>query len=278
MEEKKILTVEVTSEQLNALTGILFGELSGYELEVLKTNAFMLLNTLSVAYDNANDKSVDFSNLSEASKLIEVQQNRIFELEREEISFPLRLYSALEGMFDHDHAYKLQPPAEMNVFDEEFKFFRRKFPIMPEHVICIVSAEKKRKKIIYTTEENTDGTIAIKKYLFNNNEYNFDELCKLLDKLSHRLIRVSKSAIVNVAFYNIGTDNYLRLCIPNELLADVENIKISNKKSEYDTFKSDFIKVKDLYRRHVLTQNRIIGYNTLVELAFPNIASPKTVH
>jgi hypothetical protein len=167
----------------------------------------------------------------------------------------------------------LQPPAELNVFDEGFKIYRRNFKIITKDIICINTVTK-RKKAIYVRYENEDGSTAIRTYIFNNNEYNFDTLCTLLDPLNHRLIRVSKTAIVNVAYFEIASDNYLYLSIPRPELKKIEKLKISERKSEYDTFKNDFIKVKDAHRAHVLEQKRILGYMFKVDSYVENSFTP----
>lgn len=264
MENRKIVTVKTDECQLNALYSFLFDDVSGDEKEVLRNQICTLLNALSIAFENSPEYTDTPGNIEQANKLIEAQRNRIYELEKEELSFPFRLYLALEALLDHDPIYQLQQPAEINVLDEEFGIYRRGVKLLAKDIISIHSIDK-RKKAIYVRQENTDRRNSIKKYIFNNNDYNFDTLCKLFDTLSHRLIKVSKTAIVNVAFYDISSDNYVRLISPRPELENIKEIKISSRKSVYDTFKNDFIKVKEGYRKHLLSQKKILGYMFYVD-------------
>lgn len=87
----------------------------------------------------------------------------------------------------------------------------------------------------------------------------FEKLCRLFDKTSNYLIRVSRSAIVNVAYYNLSK-NFVQLTIDLPMLNDITTVKTSDNKTTYETFKSDFIKAKELYRRYILMQKRITAY------------------
>ncbi len=273
MGNKKLITLEVDEELIKSLQSFLFDEVTGDEREVLKYKICTLSRAIEVAFDNSTNYETKPKNIQQAHKLIDVQRNRIYELEKEEIAFPFRMYLALGEILDHNSEYQLQPPAEINVFDEEFKIYRRDFKIIAKDIICINTVTK-RKKAIYVRYENEDDSISICKYIFNSNEYNFDTLCKFFDPLSHRLIRVSKTAIVNVAYFEMASDNYLYLSTPRPELAKVEKIKISRNKSEYDTFKNDFIKVKEGHRNHVLEQKRILGYMFQVDSFVENNFTP----
>ncbi len=273
MENKKLITIEVDEENILALQRFLFDDVKGDEQEVLRYKVCTLSRAIDVAFENTVNYEALPDNLDQSHKLIEVQRNRIYELEKEEISFPFRMYSALGAILDHNPEYQLQPPAELNVFDEEFKIYRRGFKIIVKDIICITTVTK-RKKAIYVRYENEDGSNSGRRYIFNSNEYNFDTLCKLLDPLAHRLIRVSKTAIVNVAYFEIASDNYLYRSPHCPELVTVEKLRITGKKSEYDTCKNDFIKVKDAHRAHVLEQKRILGYMFQVDSFVENSFTP----
>jgi hypothetical protein len=273
MENGKIITIAVDEEQIKALQTYLFNDITGDEQEVLKYKICTLLRSIEVAYENTT-KYVDMpDNLDQSQKLIEVQRTRICELEKEEIAFPYRMYLALGELLDCNPEYQLLSPAEINVFDEEFNIYRRNFKIIAKDIICINTVTK-RKKAIYVRYENEDGSISIRRYIFNSNEYNFDTLCRFIDPLAHRLIRISKTAIVNVAYFEIASDNYLYLTTSRPELSKVELIKISEKKSEYDTFKNDFINVKGRHRNRVLEQKRILGYMFQVDSFEENNFTP----
>jgi hypothetical protein len=175
----------------------------------------------------------------------------------------LRLYNALEAILDHDPIYQLVSPKEITLYDYRFEL-PRKITLLPKDIICILSEEKGRKKIIYALEENLDGQRELNKYSFNK-AGDQEHWARFFDKLAHRLIKVSKSAIANVAFYQLAADNRLHLRFKLPELPRVETIKISDTKSVYDTFKKDFLKVQGAYRNHVLLQKKGIGYMTLID-------------
>jgi hypothetical protein len=201
--------------------------------------------------------------LSQAKKIIRDQAKRIKELEDEEIAFPFRLYFALEDILDHDPIYQLVPPTELGVYDFQFEIPRkRKF--LAKDIICILSEDDSRRKTIYTLEENMDEKKEINKYSINK-AGDMETWARFFDKLAHRLIKVSKSAVVNVAYYQLATDNVLYLSKRLKNATHLTQVKISDKKSEYDTFKKDFLKVQQTYRNHILLQKKVLGYKNLID-------------
>jgi len=205
----------------------------------------------------------DKLSLSQAKKIIKEQAERIKELEGENIAFPFRLYYALEAILDHDPVYQLVPPTEINLYDFQFEL-QRKVKLLPKDIICILSEDGSRKKTIYALEENLDGNRELNRYSFNK-AGDLETWARFFDKLAHRLIKVSKSAIANVAFYQLANDHCLHLRMKLPKLLQVETIKISEKKSVYETFKKDFIKIQEAYRNHVLLQKKVLGYMNLID-------------
>jgi len=205
----------------------------------------------------------DKLSLSQAKRIIKEQAERIKELEGENIAFPFRLYYALEAILDHDPVYQLVPPTEINLYDFQFEL-QRKVKLLPKDIICILSEEGSRKKTIYTLEENLDGNRELNRYSFNK-AGDLETWARFFDKLAHRLIKVSKSAIANVAFYQLANDHCLHLRMKLPKLPHIETIRISEKKSVYETFKKDFIKVQGAYRNHILLQKKVLGYINLID-------------
>lgn len=201
--------------------------------------------------------------LQEANQIIKAQATRIKELEEENIAFPFRLYYALEAILDHDPVYQLVPPNEISLFDFQFEMNRR-VKLLPKDIICILSEEGSRKKTIYTLEENLEGKRELNRYSFNK-AGDLETWARFFDKLAYRLIKVSKSTIANVAFYQLANDHCLHLRMKLPKLPQVETIKISEKKSVYETFKKDFIKVQEAYRNHILLQKKVLGYMNLID-------------
>lgn len=260
MEAKKIISLEVKNKQLDALEDLLTAELSAEDRKKAVKKVMALWKAMVNAYDNADNTIND---LPQANKIIEEQKVRIKQLEDEEIAFPFRLYLALEAILDHDPIYQLVPPKEINVFDIQFELYR-KIKLLPKDIICILSEEDGRKKTIYAYEENLEGERELNKYTFNK-AGGMETWARFFDKLAHRLIKVSKSAIANVAYYEIANDNYLHLNPKMQAIESVQKIRISEKKSIYNTFKNDFIKIKEVYRNHILSQKKILAYMILVE-------------
>jgi len=201
--------------------------------------------------------------LAEAKKIIENQSRRIKELEDEEIAFPFRLYYALEDILDHDPMYQLVPPKELSVYDFQFEISRKK-KFLPKDIVCILSEQDSRMKAIYALEENMDGKKELNKYSINK-AGDMETWARFFDKLAHRLIKVSKSAVVNVGYYQLATDNYLYLPKKFKVAEHLKKVKISDKKSAYDTFKKDFLKVQEALRNHILLQKKILGYKNLID-------------
>lgn len=229
MKSKKQISLEVTNEQLDALEDLLFAELAANEKAKAIKQVKALWQSLVSAY------------------------------EEEELSFPLRLYSALEAILDQDRTFYFPVPKQINVvnsFDEN-----EKLEIKPSEVICIVSEDKNRKKTIYLKETNAKGE-AIKKYSFNNNVYPFKTLSNYLDPLSHYLLKASKKAIVNVAFYELTKRNSLQLNFESTGLKAIEKIKTFSPKGGLSKFLSDFHKIKEAYKNRILLQKKILGYRS----------------
>ena len=260
MSERKLITISIDEESINAFHDYLSEDINEEQVECSLKRIWDVYNELSVAYENSTTKIQSPKNMDEAKEIIEMQQRKITELQDNNIDFALRSFMALEAILDHDPAYSIHQPQVINVYDEEFDIFRA-MTFVAKDIVCIqTSTENKgREKHIYVRIENTDGSIAYKRYKLNDNDLPFEKLCELFDNTSNYLIRVSKSAIVNVAYYNLSED-FVHLTIESQNIDEIGTIKISDKKSKYETYKSDFIKAKEFYRRYILSQKRIIGY------------------
>jgi hypothetical protein len=85
-----------------------------------------------------------------------------------------------------------------------------KFEINPVNIVCIKSDE--RIKYIYLKEsiKSIDGElINSNKITINDSKSNLEALCKYFDSLQFRLLKVSKSDAVNVAYYDLNKSSLL---------------------------------------------------------------------
>ena len=172
--------------------------------------------------------------------------------------FPLQLYNGLEALLEHDKEFYNPDIKELSVVDKRYGTKQTvKLKISPSDIICILSQEKSRRKNIYIIEKQS-GSIGIVE--FNNNKFNFESLCKHLDPINNYLVLVSKSSIVNVAFFDLRKKNTLQFS------QKVDNINISEihvpAQKTTDMLLNNFRIIKDAYSRRRLLQKTILGYKT----------------
>ena len=178
------------------------------------------------------------------NKIIELE-NKIKVFQENEISFPLRLWLALEAILEKEfHNPKPTQLKVINLIDEN-----ETVEVNANEIICIVPETKGRRKIIYLKQNE-----IIKKYFYNNNNENFTTLCKLIDPLNRHLLKVSKSAIVNVGYYDLSKNNFLLLNAKQKEFNAVKKIKISAS--------NDFLKIKHGIEYRNSLQKRVLGYKS----------------
>ncbi|HTA62592.1 MAG TPA: hypothetical protein VK835_09060 [Bacteroidia bacterium] len=168
---------------------------------------------------------------------------RIAELEKNEIAFPIRLWAALEAILGKE--FHIPTPTQLKVVNTIYEE-NETIEVNPHEIICIVPVTG-RKKIIYLKQND-----IIKTYHYNNNDVNFSMLCQQIDPLNRYLLKVSKSAVVNVAYYDLLKGKILQLNITSEELNPVTQIKITDN--------ADFIKIKHGFEYRISLQKKVLGY------------------
>jgi hypothetical protein len=168
---------------------------------------------------------------------------------------PLQIWNDLEGLLEYDRQFYNPDAKEISFVSAGSQFKETiKLKVSPADVICITAEEKGRRKKFFIREHTAKGEV-VKCYLFNNNKYSFDTLCKYLDPIEGYLSVISKSALVNVNFYDLENKanlKYNRKLSPNEV---PETIKISAS-TKINSFKN----IKTAFTRRILLQKAAIGY------------------
>ena len=133
------------------------------------------------------------------------------------MNFPLQLWIALEALLNSDRQYYHPETKEISIVRTGYDSKETvKLKVSPADIICILSAEKSRKKNIYIAEKDASGKCAVNCYLFNNNKFNFETLCQYLDSLSHHLTQVTRNTIVNGAFFELIKKQLLQYNQPKD--------------------------------------------------------------
>jgi len=196
---------------------------------------------------------------------LRLAKERIKELEENEIAFPLRLWLALEDIFDKDKGFYHPPELELSVFDNDFKI-NRTISINPKDLICIITDKNpdskgntRRKKLLFVKNNAVGSSNEISKYTLNNNTFNFEKLCSTLDPLTYFLIVVSRNALINVKFYELFQYNELKINLKDKLPDTVKTIFISDSKAHNKTTQN-FNKIKEAYNYRILLQKKVFGY------------------
>lgn len=192
--------------------------------------------------------------LARANAIIRSQKAKIKELEAESDSFPLRLWMLLMDVLQDKNSFHYPDLQTMNLIDSQHNS-QVKLDVKASDIICIVSEPKSRKKNIFINQADPNLKNKVKKYVLNNNELNFEKLCLFLDPLSHHLVTVSKSSIVNVIYYEKSNKDLLVLNQKINGMEKEEPIKLSRKIGM-----KNFIKVKNLYLEQISLQKRLFGY------------------
>lgn len=169
---------------------------------------------------------------------------------------PLATYNSLETLLQYDRRFYEPVVKELNVVDKNFERKRnRRIKISPADVICICSTSKGREKCIYTAQNDTKGDISVVRYHFNNSSYKFEKLCEYLDPASGYLVMVSRSAIVNVAYYELSGKSSLKPASSFIGLDIPAPVSLGAKANP-----AKFQLVRKAYIRRVLLQKTAIGY------------------
>lgn len=203
--------------------------------------------------------------MSNCKEELRLAKEKIKGLEENEIAFPLRLYLALEEFLDKDKGFYHPDYLDLNVYDIDAEI-NRVISINPKDLMCIITdtnpnskGNNRRKKLLFIKNDTTETGNNIKSYLFNNNDFNFEKLRNELDPLSHYLLAVSKSAIVNVKFYDLAKNNELEISLNDEIPDEIKIISISNSKAHRATIEN-FNKIKETYNYRISLQKKALGY------------------
>jgi len=233
----------------------------------------VLLNLLVTASKKKNDKEIKIL-LKTLNSIVSKIKERLDGLKRENEELikdiknvsgitPLEIWNILENIHLLDKSLQFPQPTTLKV--QTVSGFTEDITLSPMFVIAITNHPdypKGRRKALYTLELNQTNK-GIVTYYMNNDTYTFEYLMRKLDPLNHYLLHVSKNAIVNVEFYEIGRNNVLSL----NLNSKIENIaKIQGSKEKPFNLKVDFSKIKDLIHRRFSFQKQKGYYRDLFDL------------
>jgi hypothetical protein len=180
--------------------------------------------------------------------------------------FPLQLWNGLEALLDYDRQFYNPDAKEISVVSGGYDSKETiKLKVSPADVICILSLEKSRKKNVYVEEKGASGKRLVKSYLFNNNKYNFETFCQYLDPCSSYLTRISKNAVVNVAFFDLVKKQLVQYKHPGDKSGILSRIAISGKKDDYN-FTRNFEMIQEAHTRRILLQKAALGYKSDIGL------------
>lgn len=194
------------------------------------------------------------SQLLKAKKIISKQKKIIQELEEESNNFPLRMWMVLMDILNDKKYFHYPDLQTIKLIEPTFNELIS-LEVKASDIVCITAINKSRKKNFYLIETTEGKAIKVKKYIFNNNDYNFEKLREFLDPLSHSLVVISKSAIVNVRYFDQSNSNTVTL---NEVIPGMEGIKPLSLSRVIGL--ENFIKVKEAYRYQLSLQKRLFDY------------------
>lgn len=139
--------------------------------------------------------------LTEAEKTIAEQQEIIKELEQ---TFDLRLFDAINYTMGNYFDFLNPHPVKVNA---SYNGKREVFELNATDVVCIMSDVRMKSIFLKKAIENIEGIPRkTSKIIVNVNDLNLDELRAKIDSLSYHLIKISKSCVVNLAYYNLKND------------------------------------------------------------------------
>jgi hypothetical protein len=203
--------------------------------------------------------------MSDCEEQLKLANQKIKELEENEIAFPFRLWLALEEILDKDKSFYHPDCVELRVYDIDFGVSRI-ISINPKDLICITTDKNlgskgntRRKKLLFVQNDSVDNDNKVRTYLLNSNDLNFEKLCNQIDPLSHFLILVSKSTLVNMKFYDLTKKNQLKINLKDKLPDTITNITIPDSESRNATI-VNFNKIKEAFNYRVLLQKKVLGY------------------
>lgn len=194
--------------------------------------------------------------LKQAKSVIAKLLNGINNLEKEEHQYSLDLWMAMEELFQDEKLFPATNIKSLKIFNPSINEHET-IPFIVENIVCICAEPKKRKKHIYTYDTK------ISHYTINDNQLTFNKMCSFLDPLSTHLVVISKSAIVNVKFYDKKEKGLLKL--KSELTLD-NIIKHSPRKISPKLGLQNFIKVQSEYEYRVLLHQRVLRYKKSLEI------------
>jgi hypothetical protein len=173
--------------------------------------------------------------------------------------FPLKLNSALEEILEPFKHFFQPPYKKMNVVDPEWGS-NKKIELSSRNIICATS--QGRKKTIYVYQPGLDEKMSIKKYTVQES---LEKLRKKVDPLSHRLVIVSRDALLNVAYFAISSQQILKTSISDPVKEEWPSFKFSASKKAKEYFEN-FVLVQTHYANFTLLQKSILGYKSDFDL------------
>lgn len=164
------------------------------------------------------------------------------ELKDTNSQFPIVFLHALKDMKIFDPEFFDTQNAELVLLDAEFGI-KRTLDIDPLDIVCIVSSDKEMGKEFYLYNQFSDEPFQIRKYLLNNDKYNFRKIIQTIDPTGKFLVLIGKGTIINAAYFNLSKDGLLRLTstLPGDTI--IPEIKLA-KGTKAKKFLTDLEKTK----------------------------------
>lgn len=178
---------------------------------------------------------------------------------------PLFNFLLLDAVLDFNN-WMFNPAAQtLSVIDTGFgKKETVKLKLSPSEIICITTAGKGRQKNIYVKKQTTSGDEWITCYKLNNNQFTFESLSNYLDPQSGHLAVISKSAIVNVAYYGISTKNKVKLnpsiIVPDDL---PKEFLVGSKTTTKDYLET-YHRIREAYLKWISLQKGVSYYKSKI--------------
>jgi hypothetical protein len=179
-------------------------------------------------------------------------QEYIKELEHEIGQLPMKIWDAVSFLVPDENSEISSPLVEYKLFDVLYKEFTE-IKIRNRNVIFIASEPKSRLKHFIIKDDR--GKIS--HYKLNRNDLNLIKIVNELDKLNYFLVKISKSAIVNVEYFKLLYKKQLALLLTEEEINFDKNI-IPNKVST--EFIQNFSKVQEAFDQRTSLQKRASHY------------------
>jgi hypothetical protein len=196
------------------------------------------------------------SEIAKLKQKVKQQRAQIKLLKAEISAFPLQMWLVLIDILQDKKSFFYPDLQKLKVKDLQYNN-HQEIELKASDIVSVLAEPKSRRKFIYV-DLASDGNKYLRVYVLNNNELNFSKLALFLDPLSHRLVQISKSAIVNVAYYDVAGKEQVILARDFPELAKMRVQKVS------PTGMKEFQIVKNAFNYNISLQKRIGDYKNTI--------------